>query len=89
MRLFMRDLARGAFTYAAPTPDLLGRAMDIDERHPHLGLGLVDASIVALADDLGVPRIATRDVRHFSVVRLQGGRPFELVVYPSNPDRGD
>ena len=87
MRRFVQDLRRGAFTYAPPAIDQILRAMQIDERHPALGLGLVDASIVALADDLGVTRIATRDVRHFTAVRLTNGRPFEFVVHPTNPDR--
>jgi predicted nucleic acid-binding protein len=39
MRALMDDLARGAFTYAAPTPDQLSRAMEIDERYSDLGLG--------------------------------------------------
>jgi predicted nucleic acid-binding protein len=83
----MDDLAGGAFTYAPPALDLLLRAMAIDRRHADLGLGLVDASIVALAEELGVRRIATRDVRHFAAVRLRDGRALELVVHPSNPDR--
>ena len=32
MKAFMDDLARGAFTYAAPSVDQLARAMDIDRR---------------------------------------------------------
>ena len=87
MSAFMDDLATGAFTFAPPTLDSLQRAMVIDERFADLGLGLVDASIVALAEDLGVRRIATRDIRHFSAVRLRDGRPLELVVQPGNPDR--
>ena len=86
MRVFMRDLARGAFTYAAPTVGELTRAMEIDRRFADLGLGLVDASVVALAESLGVRRLATRDVRHFAAVRLRDGRPFELVVHPAGPD---
>ena len=87
MRRFMRDLVRGAFTYAPPAVDRLMRAVDIDERYADLGLGLVDASIVVLAEDLGLRRIATRDVRHFSTVRLRDGSSFDLVVQPTDPDR--
>jgi predicted nucleic acid-binding protein len=87
MRRFMQDLHRGAFTYAPPAMDAIVRAMDIDERHAGLGLGLVDASIVALAEDLGLRRIATRDVRHFTAVRLNDGSSFELVVHPTEPER--
>ncbi|MET0596205.1 MAG: PIN domain-containing protein [Polyangiaceae bacterium] len=83
----MKDLSRGAFTYAAPTSSTLDRAMEIDRRYAGLGLGLVDASVVALAEEIGVDRLATRDVRHFSVVTLRGGRSFQLVVQPRRPDR--
>jgi predicted nucleic acid-binding protein len=87
MRRFIQDVHRGAFTYAPPALDAIIRAMDIDERHPGLGLGLVDASVVALAEDLGLRRIATRDVRHFSAVRFRDGSSFELVVRPADPER--
>jgi uncharacterized protein len=88
MRAFMADLERGAFTYAPPTIPLLQRAMAIDRRYAALELGLVDASVVALAEHLGLTRLATRDVRHFSAVRLGDGRAFDLVVIPGSPDRG-
>jgi hypothetical protein len=87
MKAFMDDLARGAFTYAAPSIDQLARAMDIDRHYDDLGLGLVDASVVVLAEGLGIRRLATRDVRHFAAVRLRDGSAFELVVHPSDPDR--
>lgn len=86
MNSFMQDLARGAFTYAPPAAEQLSRAMEIDDRYRDLGLGLVDASIVALAEDLGVRRILTRDVRHFAAVRLRDGSALELAVYPVDPD---
>jgi len=87
MQAFMEDLARGAFTYAPPTLGQLARAMEVDRRFGDLGLGLVDASVVALAESLGIRRLATRDVRHFAAVRLHDGRAFELVVQPSDPDK--
>ncbi len=87
MAALMKDLSRGAFTYAPPTIRLLLRALEIDRSFQGLQLGLVDASIVALAEELGITRLATRDIRHFSAVRLQDGRRFELVVHPSRPDR--
>jgi predicted nucleic acid-binding protein len=87
MQVFMLDLARGAFTYAPPTVGQLSRAMEVDRRFAELGLGLVDASVVALAESLGVRRLATRDVRHFAAVRLRDGRGFDLVVHPTNPEK--
>jgi predicted nucleic acid-binding protein len=86
MQVFMQDLARGAFTYAPPTIGQLARAMEVDRRFAGLGLGLVDGSIVALAESLGIRRLATRDVRHFAAVRLRDGRAFDLVVQPTEPE---
>lgn len=86
MNALMNDLARGAFTYAPPALDQLARAMEIDRRYGDLGLGLVDASVVVLAEDLGIRRLATRDVRHFATVRLRDGSAFELVGHPTDPD---
>jgi predicted nucleic acid-binding protein len=86
MQVFLQDVARGAFTYAPPTIGQLTRAMEVDRRFANLGLGLVDGSVVALAESLGVRRLATRDVRHFAAVRLRDGVPFELVVHPAHPD---
>lgn len=86
MQVFMEDLARGAFTYAPPTVGQLSRAMEVDRGFADLGLGLVDGSVVALAESLGIRRLATRDVRHFTAVRLHDGRSFELVVHPTSPD---
>jgi predicted nucleic acid-binding protein len=87
MNAFMDDLARGAFTYAPPSLDQLALAMEIDRRYRDLELGLVDASVVALAEAVGVRRVATRDVRHFAAVRLRDGGALDLVVQPTAPDR--
>jgi predicted nucleic acid-binding protein len=86
IQVFMQDLARGAFTYAPPTVGQLSRAMEVDRRFADLRLGLVDGSVVALAESLGIRRLATRDGRHFAAVRLRDGRSFELVVQPTDLD---
>jgi uncharacterized protein len=86
MQVFIQDLARGAFTYAPPTVGQLSRAMEVDRRFADLGLGLVDGSVVALAESLGVRRLVTRDVRHFAAVRLRDGSAFELAVHPTVPE---
>jgi uncharacterized protein len=82
MRAFIDDVERKAFLYSPPTDGQLDRAMAIDAAFASLELGLVDASIVALAEETGIVRIATRDVRDFSAVRLEDGRAFDLVVVP-------
>ncbi len=48
-----------------------------------LGLGVVDASVVAVAERLGEKTIATLDHRHFSVVRPRHVASFTLV--PGTP----
>ena len=87
MRAFIEDVERRAFLYAPPTDGQLARAMEIDRSYASLDLGLVDSTIVALAEELGIARIATRDVRHFSAVRLADGRAFELVALPAQRAR--
>ena len=87
MPRFMQDLARGAFTYAPPTLGQLTRAMEVDRRLADLRLGLVDASVVALAESLGIRRLATRDVLDVAAVLFRDGRAFDLVVHPSDPDK--
>lgn len=82
MRALTRDLSAGAFTFAPVQLDSIERAMEIDRRFTELELGLVDASIVALAEELEVVRLATRDVADFSAVRLRDGSAFEMVVWP-------
>lgn len=86
MQTFISDLASGAFTYAPPTLGQLSRAMEVDRRFADLRLGLVDSSIVALAETLSVRRVVTRYIRHFSAVRLNDGRSLELVVHPQRPN---
>jgi len=51
------DIRRGAFVYAPPTDAQLNRAMAIDAAYANLSLGLVDATIVALAEELDLPRL--------------------------------
>jgi predicted nucleic acid-binding protein len=61
--------------------------MNVDRSFADLELGLVDCSVVALAETLGIRRLATRDVRHFAAVRLRDGRAFDLVAHPKDPDK--
>jgi predicted nucleic acid-binding protein len=83
MRRLMSDLEAGAYAYEPPTPADLARAMRIDRKFGKLGLGLVDASIAALAERTGVHRVLTTD-SDFAVLRI-GARwrtALELVVPP-------
>jgi hypothetical protein len=61
-------------------PKLEVQAAEIADRYADLGLGLVDASLIALAGALETTRIATFDERHFRAVEpLTGGSTFTLL----------
>ncbi len=45
------------------------RIHDLMEHYRDLSLGMVDASVVALAERLGLDTVATLDRRHFTTVR--------------------
>jgi predicted nucleic acid-binding protein len=55
------------------------RVAELVEVYADLGLGMVDASVVAVAERLGVTQIATLDRRHFSVVRPAHAAAFGLL----------
>ena len=63
------DIDRGAYRLADLTVDDLTRAAELDAAYPDLDLGLVDASVIALAERLDETKVATLDRRDFSVVR--------------------
>ena len=52
---------------------------DLTERYADLGLGGTDTSVVAIAERLGIVKIATLDRRHFSVVRPSHVDAFTLL----------
>jgi predicted nucleic acid-binding protein len=76
---FVRSLAIDDFTIAPVTAAGLERTADLIGQYADLPLGVVDASVVALAEQLEVEEIATLDRRHFSVVRPQHVNAFALL----------
>ena len=61
MYRLLKDLEAGAYRYEPPTVADLRRARELDEKFKKVDLGLVDASIAALAERIGVVRILTID----------------------------
>ena len=55
------------------------RTVDLVRTYADLPLGVVDASVVAIAERLGSRQIATLDHRHFTVVRPAHATVFELI----------
>jgi hypothetical protein len=61
-----------------PLPDI-GRMVDLAERYADLGRGGTDASLVAIAERLGMDRIPTFNRRHFAVVLRAHVEAFTLL----------
>ncbi len=77
--LFHREIRAGTLGVEW-WPKLDVQAAEIADRYADLGLGLVDASLVALSGALETTRIATFDERHFRAVEpLSGASSFTLL----------
>lgn len=81
MRRLLDEIGSGQYEYEPPTLGDLARARQIDQKFASLKLGLVDASIAALAERLGVRRVLSTDPE-LSVVRIgtRWNTPLDLVV---------
>ena len=77
--IFLDDLLGGAYRLESPSGPDLARCRELQSRYLDLGLGVVDASIVALAERLGEPKIGTLDQRHFRAVRPAHVEAFSLL----------
>lgn len=76
---FLRSFSTGLLELADLTVADLARMAELVERYADLGLGGTDASLVALAERLGVMQVATFDRRHFTVVRPAHVPAFTLL----------
>jgi len=77
--VFLDDVIAGAYRLEPPTTADLRRARELQDRYADLVLGIVDASVLALAERLGEPKIATLDHRHFRTVRPAHVEALELL----------
>ena len=69
---FVYDLAKGNYRVACGDDADLERAHEICRKHADLRLGLVDATVMAVAERLKADAIATLDLRHFAAVQIRG-----------------
>ncbi len=76
---FLRSIAAGELELAVLTIADTARMAELAERYADLGLGGTDASLVALAERLGLTTLATFDRRHFTVVRPAHTPSFTLL----------
>lgn len=69
---FLLDLAQGDLRVEWGKESDLERAAALGRKHRALGLGLVDAVVIAVAERLGAQAIATLGRRHFGAVAIRG-----------------
>lgn len=67
--IFLDDTLAGVYRVESPTGPDLARCRVLQARYADLSLGVVDASVVALAERLAESKVATLDQRHFRAVR--------------------
>jgi predicted nucleic acid-binding protein len=75
----LEGIESGALTVEAFTGQDSARCRALLSKYRELDLGLADASVVAVAERLGVRRILTVDERDFRAVRSKDGEGFVLV----------
>jgi uncharacterized protein len=73
-----QDFERGAYQIRW-WADALQETLRIVRAEHRLNLGIVDASLVALAERLGTDRVATLDHRHFRTLTLRSGKHFTVL----------
>ena len=75
---FIRSLARSELVQVSITPPDLVRMAELVDKYADFPLGCADASVVAVAERLGIEEIATLDSRHFRAIRPAHTSAFTL-----------
>lgn len=78
-RTFLKDVAEGAYDYLQVERTDIIRAQQLVAEYRDVYVGLVDASLVAIAERYRIRRIFTLDRRHFSMFRPKGLDYLELL----------
>lgn len=77
--LFLTAVADGDLELVDLTTADLRRAAQLVRTYADMPLGTTDATVIAVAERLGVREVATLDRRHFSVVRPSHVEAFTLL----------
>jgi uncharacterized protein len=76
---FLEDVLGGAYSVESPTHVDLTRCHELQGTYADLRVGVVDASVLALAERLGEEKLATLDHRHFATMRPRHVGAMELL----------
>ena len=77
--VFIQSLLDGEMTVEQVTMVDLARANELLKEYADANIGLVDASVIAIAERLKISRILTTDRRHYGMVRPKHCQAFELL----------
>lgn len=77
--IFLDDVLGGAYRIEPPTHADLARSRELQATYQDLSIGVVDATVIALAERFGETKVATLDHRHFAAVRPAHTSAFELL----------
>jgi predicted nucleic acid-binding protein len=66
---FLDDVADGAYVVEELLPQDYERIRHLCDRYADSEIGFVDASVLAVVERLGEPKLATLDHRHFGLLR--------------------
>ena len=75
---FYAGLIDGSYLVADLPREAYARVADLNRQFAELDLGFVDAALVALAETIGLTRVATTDRRHFDPI----ARVMRLEILP-------
>jgi predicted nucleic acid-binding protein len=73
------DVRAGAYRVEDLRPEDYHRVRELCDRYADADIGFVDAAVVALAERLNEPKLATLDRRHFGLVRPRHVDAFRLM----------
>jgi predicted nucleic acid-binding protein len=78
-RKFITSIIQGELRIEGLTNEDFRRSSQLLETYSDMNIGFVDASLVAIAERLKIPRILTTDRKHFSIIRPRHCHTFDLL----------
>lgn len=75
----LADIEAGAYRIVDLQPADYTRVRELVDRYADAAIGFVDASVLAIVERLGEPKLATLDRRHFGLLRPRHVDSLELV----------
>ncbi len=73
------DIETGAYAVEDLVPSDYRRTRELCDRYADSRIGFVDAAVLAIAERLDEPKIATLDHRHFRILRPRHVEAFRLL----------